>query len=110
MKKISLIGAGNIGTILAYSISRKMLGNLTVIDVVDGLSDLFEENNLNIFGPKKYFAQLEGSKAFSKRFMRENQLPTADYEEFDNYDDATKYLNSQKIYFMRSRGIYFFTI
>ena len=28
-KKISLIGAGNIGTILAFSISRKKLGNIT---------------------------------------------------------------------------------
>ena len=25
------------------------------VPLVDGLSDLFEENNLNIFGPKKYF-------------------------------------------------------
>ena len=67
------------------------------VPLVDGLSDVFEKNNLNIFGPKKYFAQLEGSKAFSKRFMKENQLPTANYEEFDNYVDATKYLNSQKM-------------
>ena len=28
------------------------------VPLVDGISDLFEENNLNIFGPKKYFGQL----------------------------------------------------
>ena len=33
-KKISLIGAGNIGTILAFSLSRKKLGNITLIDKV----------------------------------------------------------------------------
>ena len=39
MKKISLIGAGNIGTILAYDISRKNLGNIVLIDKVDGLAE-----------------------------------------------------------------------
>ena len=38
-KKISLIGAGNIGTILAFSISRKRLGNITLIDRVKGLAE-----------------------------------------------------------------------
>ena len=38
MKKISLIGAGNIGTILAYSVSRKKLGNIVLIDKVKGLA------------------------------------------------------------------------
>tara|TARA_B100000035_G_scaffold310219_1_gene317667 strand:- start:276 stop:1223 length:948 start_codon:yes stop_codon:yes gene_type:complete len=39
VKKISLIGAGNIGTILAHSISRKNLGNIVLIDKVDGLAE-----------------------------------------------------------------------
>ena len=38
-KKISLIGAGNIGTILAFSVSRKRLGNITLIDRVKGLAE-----------------------------------------------------------------------
>ena len=45
---------------------------------MDGISDLFERNNLNIFGPKKYFAQLEGSKVFSKKFMKDNKSNTID--------------------------------
>ena len=60
------------------------------VPLVEGLSDLFEENNLNIFGPKKFFAQLEGSKVFSKNFMSNNKLPTADYKEFN---DAAKAKN-----------------
>ena len=39
MRKISLIGAGNIGTILAYSLSRKKIGQIALIDVVDGLAE-----------------------------------------------------------------------
>ena len=39
VKKISLIGAGNIGTILAYDISRKNLGDNVLIDKVDGLAE-----------------------------------------------------------------------
>ena len=38
-KKISLIGAGNIWTILAFSLSRKRLGNITLIDKVKGLAE-----------------------------------------------------------------------
>ena len=38
MKKISLIGAGNIGTILAYNLSRKQIGPITMVDVVEGLA------------------------------------------------------------------------
>ena len=39
MNKISLIGAGNIGTILAYSIARKNLGDIVLVDVIDGLAE-----------------------------------------------------------------------
>ena len=38
MNKISLIGAGNIGTILAYNLSRKKIGPITMVDVVEGLA------------------------------------------------------------------------
>ena len=60
MNKISLIGAGNIGTILAYSLSRKQIGNIIMVDVVEGLAkgkclDLsqslpIENLNMNIKG------------------------------------------------------------
>ncbi len=39
MKKISLIGAGNIGTILANNITRKNIGHITMVDVVEGLAE-----------------------------------------------------------------------
>lgn len=53
-----------------------------------GLADLLENNGHKVFGPKKFASQLEGSKAFSKRFMTNYNIPTAKYKELDNYDDA----------------------
>ena len=80
------IDINNKDEVLNFAIENTI--DLTIVGpevpLVDGISDLFERNNLNIFGPKKYFAQLEGSKVFSKKFMLNNNLPTADYKEFDD--------------------------
>ena len=86
-------------SILKFAIDNKI--DLTIVGpevpLVEGISDLFEDNNLNIFGPRKYFAQLEGSKVFSKRFMESNNLPTANYQEFDQLDKATDYIKNKKM-------------
>lgn len=37
---------------------------------------------------------MEGSKTFSKDFMKKYDIPTAAYENFSNYDEASKYLDS----------------
>jgi phosphoribosylamine--glycine ligase len=42
-----------------------------------GIADLFESRGLRIFGPNKAAAQLEGSKAFAKEMLQENNIPTA---------------------------------
>ena len=53
-----------------------------------GLADLLVDNGFKVFGPKKQAAELEGSKAFSKRFMTKYNIPTAKYVEVDSYDEA----------------------
>ena len=40
-----------------------------------GIADLFESRGLRIFGPNKAAAQLEGSKAFAKNFLRREPHP-----------------------------------
>ena len=86
-------------SILNFAIKNKI--DLTIVGpedpLVNGLSDLFEEHNLNIFGPKKYFAQLEGSKVFAKDFMNRNNLPTAQYKEFENIEHALDYITNKKM-------------
>ena len=59
-----------------------------------GLADLLEEKGHKVFGPKKYAATLEGSKAFSKDFMTNHNIPTANYKEVNSYEEALFALNS----------------
>ena len=58
-----------------------------------GLADLLEDHGHKVFGPRKAAANLEGSKAFSKRFMEKHHIPTAKYVEVTELDAAYKALN-----------------
>ena len=60
--------------------------------LVLGAVDQFTAAGLPCFGPTQAAAQLEGSKAFSKDFMRRHNIPTAAYASFTDVDDATKYI------------------
>ncbi|NCA67345.1 MAG: phosphoribosylamine--glycine ligase [Clostridia bacterium] len=57
-----------------------------------GLVNRLQEADISAFGPRSEAAIIEGSKAFSKAFMKRHNIPTAAYEVFDNYDVAEKYL------------------
>lgn len=74
--------------------------DLTVVGpeapLVAGLVDAFDETGLRAFGPTKAAAQLEGSKAFSKRFMIEEGIPSGVGAIFHDYDAALAYLREQK--------------
>lgn len=64
-----------------------------VLGAVDALSDA----GIPCFGPNKAAAIIEGSKVFSKNLMKKYGIPTAEYEVFDNADDAIKYLETAPI-------------
>ncbi len=57
-----------------------------------GLVDVLEEAGIPCFGPTKSAAQLEGSKAFAKEFMKKQGIPTAHYQRFDAYVEALAYV------------------
>lgn len=57
-----------------------------------GITDLFEERGLRIFGPSGSAAALEGSKSFSKEIMNRYNIPTASYETFDSRENALDYI------------------
>jgi phosphoribosylamine--glycine ligase/phosphoribosylformylglycinamidine synthase len=61
------------------------------VKLVEGIVDVFKENGLKIFGPGKAAAQLEGSKSFSKDFMKKYGVKTAAYEVFQDVELAKKY-------------------
>ena len=72
--------------------------NLVVIGpekpLVDGLADILRENNINVFGPNKDAAAIEGYKSFAKNLMKKYNVPTAGYSEFTSsqISDAEEFL------------------
>ncbi|MGL5617098.1 MAG: phosphoribosylamine--glycine ligase [Sarcina sp.] len=62
--------------------------------LINGIVDSFKESSLRIFGPSRKAAMLEGSKSFSKDFMKKYGVKTASYEVFENSDLAIKYLET----------------
>ncbi len=56
-------------------------------------------NNIDVIGPDKNGAQLEGSKAFAKAFMMRHNIPTAAYKEFtvENYEEGVDYLKNHEL-------------
>ncbi len=71
--------------------------------LVKGITDFLisdpQLRDLDIIGPSKNGAQLEGSKAFAKAFMQKHKIPTAAYGEFtlDNYKDGVTYINKHDL-------------
>lgn len=71
--------------------------------LVNGLYDYFKSREdlkeIYFVGPSKAGAQLEGSKAFAKAFMKRHNIPTAGYKEFtlENYEEGIKYLEAQPL-------------
>ncbi|KAF2435224.1 phosphoribosylamine--glycine ligase [Tothia fuscella] len=63
--------------------------------LVDGIVDYFLEYvpQIKSFGPSKAAAVMEGSKTFSKDFMKRHSIPTAAYENFSDYDKAAAYVD-----------------
>ena len=64
--------------------------------LVSGIVDEFKKHNLKIFGPRKRTAELEGSKAFSKKFMQTHNIKTARAVVFEAYQNAIDYVRTQE--------------
>ncbi|MBO7741383.1 MAG: phosphoribosylamine--glycine ligase, partial [Victivallales bacterium] len=60
-----------------------------------GIVNEFRKRGLRIVGPDAFAAQLEGSKAFAKDFMRRHGLPTADSAVFTEAEPALAYLREK---------------
>jgi phosphoribosylamine--glycine ligase len=63
--------------------------------LVAGVVDYFRQRGLACFGPSKAAAQLEGSKSFTKDFLKRHGIPTASYETFTNVEQARAYISAQ---------------
>ena len=79
-----------------YQIIKKQNIDIVVIGpeqhLVDGLVDYLSEKKVRVFGPDKFASQLEGSKAFMKNLCKKNNIPTANFGVFNNFDDAFSFI------------------
>ena len=118
-------GTENIGTNLDIDISNfNQLKNTIVrnninlvlvgpeVPLVSGISDFIHSNKklekINVIGPKKLGAMLEGSKSFAKEFMERHNIPTAPYKKFSlkNLNDGLDYLESiSPPYVLKANGL-----
>lgn len=57
-----------------------------------GMSDFLRDKGINVFGPSKKGAMLEGSKAYAKDFMKRYNIPTAQSQTFDNAKEAVEFV------------------
>ena len=65
--------------------------------LVDGLVDYLNEKRVRVFGPNKFSSQLEGSKAFMKNLCKKNNIPTANFGVFNNFDDASNFIKENGV-------------
>lgn len=71
--------------------------------LVNGIYDFFQADaalqHITVVAPSKAAAQLEGSKAFSKKFMERQGIPTAAYAEFTeaNFEEGKKYIAAHSL-------------
>ena len=93
------ISAEDISSLKAFALSESI--DLTIVGpenpLVAGIVDDFTLAGLRCFGPTKSAAILEGSKSFTKDFLKRHNIPTAAYEVFTNAKPAVEYVKGNKM-------------
>jgi phosphoribosylamine--glycine ligase len=93
------IGAEENTKLKDFALSEKV--DLTIIGpenpLVAGIVDEFTAAGLRCFGPSKSAAILEGSKSFTKEFLKRHNIPTAEYEVFTETEAATNYIRDKEM-------------
>jgi phosphoribosylamine--glycine ligase len=92
------VSAEDIAGLVALAQREKI--DLTIIGpeapLVLGVVDAFEAAGLRCFGPRKAPSQLEGSKAFTKEFLRRHGIPTAAYATFTRETFDPEWVRKQR--------------
>ena len=65
--------------------------------LVKGIVDFLKKHKIKVFGPDKYSAKLEGSKAFMKKICLANNVPTAKFKICKNINDVNEFLKISKL-------------
>jgi len=67
------------------------------LPLVKGIVNFLNKNKIKVFGPDKYAAQLEGSKAFMKSLCKKHKIPTAGFKICKNKKNVEAFLAEHKL-------------
>ena len=84
-----------LSAIRLYKIDLVIVG--PELPLVKGIVDFLKKHKVKVFGPDKYAAQLEGSKAFMKSLCKEFKIPTAGFKICKNKNDIKIFLSQYKL-------------
>jgi len=91
------IDADNIDKLADFAQKEKI--DLTVVGpelpLSRGIVNKFNKQGLRIFGPSREATEIESSKVFSKYLMKKYNILTANYEVFQNSEEALDYIKQQ---------------
>ncbi len=90
------IGAKDIPAIVEFAKANKIDYAVVAPDdpLVLGCVDALDEIGVPCFGPRANAAIIEGSKVFSKNLMKKYNIPTAEYEVFEDAAAALEYVKN----------------
>jgi len=93
------IAADDIEALAAFAARESI--DLTIVGpempLVAGIVDRFTAGKLRCFGPSRAAARLEGSKSFTKDFLKRHRIPTASYATFTAADFDPGYVRGQRL-------------
>ena len=81
-------------TVKLYKIDLVVVGPEEPL--VRGIVDFLIRHKIKVFGPNKFAAKLEGSKAFMKDICKKNNIPTARYKICKNIKDVKNFIKKSK--------------
>lgn len=91
------INADSIDKLVDFAQEEKI--DLTIVGpelpLSNGIVNEFNRKGLRVFGPSKKATEIESSKVFSKYLMKKYNIPTANYEVFQNSEKAFNYIKQQ---------------
>ncbi len=81
--------------------AEKLSIGLTVVGpelpLILGVADEFQKRGLPVFGPSRAAAELEGSKAFAKDFMKRHGIPTARFQVVGSAEEAHTVIKKKEL-------------
>ncbi|MCJ1318309.1 hypothetical protein MMC15_003637 [Xylographa vitiligo] len=96
VENVSNVQAEDFDALMAFAKEKEV--NLVVpgseAPLVAGIEGACRAAGLRCFGPSKLAARMEGSKTFAKDFMARHKIPTAAFQNFNNYEKAKLHLDS----------------